>query len=466
MSTAWDAIVIGSGQAGPFLAARLAEAGMRVALIEREHLGGTCVNDGCMPTKTLVASARAAHVARNAAVYGVQVPGGVSVDMKAVRARKDRIIEQSIANLTAWLGGIANLQLIRGHARFVGPHAVEAGGQLLEAPRIFINVGGRAQLPDWEGIGSVPVLTNTSILQLDTLPEHLMVVGGSYIGLEFAQMYRRFGSRVTVFEYADRLIGREDPEVSDEVRAILEREGVNFQLLVREAVVAPAPSGTGIRVDLRSSGEARSFEGSHLLAAVGRRPNTDGLDLERAGISTDARGFIPVDDQLRTQVPGVWALGDVNGRGAFTHTSYNDFEIVAANLLDGQARRLGDRIPAWALFIDPPLGRIGMSEAEVRASGRPALVGVLPMTRVGRARERGETQGFMKVLVDARTEHVLGASLLCIEGDEIVHSLLGLMAGGVSYRTMQRTVHIHPTVTELLPTLFGTLQPLRPAAVG
>ena len=466
MSTAWDAIVIGSGQAGPFLAVRLAGAGMRVALIEREHLGGTCVNDGCMPTKTLVASARAAHVARTAAAYGVQVAGGISVDMKAVRARKDRIVGQSIANLTSWLGGIANLQLIRAHARFVGPHAVEADGQVLEAPRIFINVGGRAQLPDWEGIDSIPVLTNTSILQLDTLPGHLMVVGGSYIGLEFAQIYRRFGSRVTVFDSADRLIGREDPEVSDEVRAILEREGVQFHLSVRDARVSPAPDGAGIRVGLRSPGAARTFEGTHLLAAVGRRPNTDDLGLERAGIATDERGFIPVDDQLRTQVPGVWALGDVNGRGAFTHTSYNDFEIAAANLLDGEARRLGDRIPAWALFIDPPLGRIGMSEAEVRASGRPALVGVMPMSRVGRARERGETQGFMKVLVDAQTERVLGASLLCIEGDEIVHSLLGLMAGGTSYRTMQRTVHIHPTVTELLPTLFGTLKPLQLAAMA
>ena len=463
MTTAFDAIVIGSGQAGPFLAARMAAAGIKCALIEREHLGGTCVNDGCMPTKTLVASARAAHVARNAAAYGVSVAGGVSVDMKAVKARKDRIVHQSVQNLTNWLEGLPNLQLVKGHARFVGAHAVEVSGQVLEAPRIFINVGGRAQMPDWEGIARVSVLTNTSILELDSLPEHLLVVGGSYVGLEFAQMYRRFGSRVTVFEYADRLIGHEDPEVSDEVRAILEREGVQFHLSVRDARVSSAAAGGRIRVSLQASGKTLTVEGSHLLAAVGRRANTDDLALERAGIAADARGFIPVDDQLRTQVPGVWALGDVNGRGAFTHTSYNDFEIVAANLLDGDARRVSDRIPAYALFIDPPLGRIGMSEAEIRATGRPALVGVMPMLRVGRARERGETQGFMKVLVDAQTERVLGASLLCIEADEIVHCLLGLMYSGASYRTMQRAVHIHPTVTELIPTLLGSLKPLEAA---
>jgi len=402
-----------------------------------------------------------AHVARNAASYGVNVHGGVSVDMKAVKARKDRIVRESIDNLGRWLGGIENLQLIRGHGRFVGPHAVDVSGQVLEAPRIFINVGGRALLPDWPGIDTVPVLTNTSLLELDTLPEHLMVVGGGYIGLEFAQMYRRFGSRVTVLESADRLLGREDPQVSDGVRAILEREGVEILLSVRDASVRPAPAG-GIRVDLAGAAGPRTFEGSHLLAAVGRLPNTDDLGLDRAGIATDARGFIPVDDQLRTSVSGVWALGDINGRGAFTHTSYNDFEIVAANLFDDDPRRLSDRIPAYALFIDPPLGRIGMTQAEVRATGRPALIGVMPMTRVGRARERGETQGFMSVLVDAQTEKVLGASLLCVEGDEIAHCLLALMYSGASFRTMQRAVHIHPTVSELIPTLLGALEPLAP----
>jgi pyruvate/2-oxoglutarate dehydrogenase complex dihydrolipoamide dehydrogenase (E3) component len=463
MPSAFDAIVIGSGQAGPFLGSRLAQAGMRVALIEREHLGGTCVNDGCMPTKTLVASARAAHVARNATRYGVNLAGPVSVDMKAVKARKDRVVSESIGNLTTWLEGLANLTLIRGHARFVGSHTVEVAGQVLDAPRIFINVGARAQLPDWAGIETIPVLDNTSMMGLDVLPEHLLIAGGSYIGLEFAQMYRRFGSRVTVLEYADRLIPREDADVSSEVQAILEQEGVQVHLSVRGARVAVGSDGTGVRIDMQAAGELHRLEGSHLLTAVGRRPNTDDLGLDRAGVVTDAHGFIAVDSQLRTNVPGVWALGDANGRGAFTHTSYNDHEIVAANLLDGDPRRIEDRIAAYALFIDPPLARIGMTEAEVRASGRPALVGFMPMTRVGRARERDETQGFMKVLVDARTERILGATLLCIEGDEIAHSLLDVMYSDASYRVIQRAVHIHPTVSELIPTLLGALRPLEEA---
>jgi pyruvate/2-oxoglutarate dehydrogenase complex dihydrolipoamide dehydrogenase (E3) component len=456
----FDAIVIGSGQAGPFLAERLTGAGMRVALIEREHLGGTCVNDGCIPTKALVASARAAHVARHATDWGVTLGGPVGVDMKAVQARKDRIVGQSVEGLSKWLAAMPGLTLHWGHARFVAPHAVQVGDEVLEAPRIFINVGGRAVLPDWPGIDTVPVLTNTSMMALDSLPEHLLVVGGSYIGLEFAQMVRRFGARVTVLEYADRPIAREDPEVSHEVQAILEREGVDFHLAVRHARVTAGAGDSGMRIEFNAGGSLRQVEGSHLLAAVGRRPNTDDLGLDHAGIATDARGFITVDDQLRTNVPGAWALGDANGRGAFTHTSYNDHEIVAANLLDGASRRVSDRIPAYALFTDPPLGRIGMSEAEVRASGRPALVGTMPMTRVGRARERGETQGFMKVIVDAQTGRILGASLLCIEGDEIVHCLLDAMYAGASYRTIQRAVHIHPTVSELIPTLLGDLRPL------
>ena len=462
MSTTHDAIIIGSGQAGPFLAVRLAQAGRRVALIEREHIGGTCVNDGCTPTKTLVASARVAHVARHAADHGVVVGGPVGVDMRAVMARKNRVVTQSVEGLTTWLQGTAGLELVQGHARFVGPQAVEVAGRVLTAPQVFVNVGGRPVLPDWPGLDRVPVLTNTSMMTLDVLPEHLVIVGGSYIGLEFAQMYRRFGARVTVLEHGDRLIAREDPEVSREVQAILEREGLTFRFEVRDARVASEGEGerAGVRLSCTADGVAHEVVGSHLLVAVGRRPNTDDLGLAAAGIATDARGFITVDDELRTSVPGVWALGDVNGRGAFTHTAYNDHEIVAANLLDGGRRRISDRIATYALFIDPPLGRVGMTETEVRASGRPALVGVMPMTRVGRARERGETQGFMKVLVDAETERILGAALLGIEGDEVVHSLLDAMAGGLSYRVIQRAVHIHPTVSELIPTLLGQLVPL------
>jgi pyruvate/2-oxoglutarate dehydrogenase complex dihydrolipoamide dehydrogenase (E3) component len=460
MPTHCDAIIIGSGQAGPFLAARLAQSGLQTVLIEREHLGGTCVNDGCIPTKTLVASARVAHMARRAGDYGVAIAGAINVDMKAVKARKDRVVGQSIDSLTQWLSGIAGLRLVRGQARFNSAREVSAAGEDFSAPRIFINVGGRALLPDWMGIDSVPVLTNTSMMALDTLPDHLIVAGASYIGLEFAQMYRRFGSKVTVLEYADRPVTREDPEVSRTVLEILQREGIEFHFGVRRAKVAPVAGARGVHVAINSGCVAHELDGSHLLAAVGRRPNTDDLGLDRAGISTDAHGFIDVDDELRTNVPGIWALGDVNGRGAFTHTSYNDHEIVAANLLDGGSRRVSDRIPAYGLFIDPPLGRAGMTEAEVRASGRPALVAAMPMTRVGRAKERGETQGFMKVLVDAQTERVLGASLLCIEADEIVHSLLDAMYAGTSYRVIQRAVHIHPTVSELIPTLLSQLQPL------
>jgi len=455
----FDAIVIGSGQAGPFLAAKLCAAGMKTALVEREHLGGTCVNDGCIPTKTLVASARTAHVARRAADYGVMIDGPVRVDMKAVKARKDAIVAQSVASLSSWLGGMENLTLLWGHARFVGPHRVQVGDDVLEAPKIFINTGGRALLPDWPGIDEVPVLTNTSMMALDVVPEHLLVIGGSYIGLEFAQMHRRFGARVTVLEHGGRLVSREDPEVSAEIRAILEREGIEVLTMARDFTLARAADG-GIRLGITQDGRPRELDGSHLLVAVGRKPNTDDLGLEQAGVACDARGFIEVDDQLRTSVPGVWAMGDCNGRGAFTHTSYNDHEIVAANLLDDDPRRVSDRIPAYALFIDPPLGRVGLTEAEVRASGREALVGTMPMTRVGRAKERGETQGFMKVLVDAQTERILGASLLCIDGDEIVHSLLDLMAANAPYTVIARAVHIHPTVSELIPTLLQQLEPL------
>lgn len=454
MTRSFDNIVIGSGQAGPFLAERLTKAGQTVALIEREHLGGTCVNDGCIPTKTLVASARVAHLARRARDYGVVLESPVRVDMAAVKARKDAVVQASIDGLTSWLEGMDRLTLIRGEARFEGPHEVSVGGEILTAPRLFINTGGRPVVPDWPGLAEVPYLTNTTMMGLDVLPEHLVVVGGSYIGLEFAQMYRRFGSAVTVLEHGERLIAREDPEVSQAVQAMLEAEGIAVRTGVRD--IAVQPDGAGVKL----TAQGLAVTGSHLLLAIGRLPNSERLNLAAAGIETDKRGYIVVDDQLRTNVEGVWALGDINGRGAFTHTSYNDFEIVAANLLDGDPRRVSDRIPCYALFTDPPLGRVGMTEAEVRATGKPALVGVMPMTRIGRARERGETTGFMKVLADAETKRILGAALLCIEGDEIVHSLLDVMAADAPYTVIQRAMHIHPTVSELIPTLLGQLRPL------
>ncbi|HVN01017.1 MAG TPA: FAD-containing oxidoreductase [Caulobacteraceae bacterium] len=458
MSESFDAIVIGAGQAGPPLAVRMGQAGQRVCLIEREHLGGTCVNDGCIPTKTLVASARVAHVARRAADYGVDVGGAVSVDMARVRARKDAVVQASIDSLTRWIGDAPNVTFVKGEARFVGAHEVEAAGRRVSAPRIFINTGGRATVPDWPGLDDVPYLTNTSMMALDRLPEHLIVAGGSYIGLEFAQMYRRFGARVTVVEYADRLIAREDPEVSAAVTDILASEGIGIRLGVRD--IAVAKTSAGVRLTATSGGAALDVEGSDLLLAVGRRPNVETLNLEAAGVRLDSRGYIEVDDALATTAPGVWALGDVNGHGAFTHTSWNDYEILAANLLGGESRRVSDRITAYALFTDPPLARVGLTETEARASGRPLLKAVMPMTRVGRARERGETQGFMKVLVDAETRLILGAALLCIEGDEIIHSLLDVMAARAPYTVIERTMHIHPTVSELIPTLLAGLRPL------
>ncbi|MGG5819670.1 FAD-containing oxidoreductase [Falsiroseomonas sp. HW251] len=456
MVESYDAVVIGSGQAGPSLAVRLAQHGLRTALIEREHLGGTCVNDGCTPTKTLVASARVAHMARRAADYGVRIGGEVGVDMAAVKARKDRVVQASLDGLRAWLSGTQNLDLVAGTARFTGPRTISVGARALTASRIFINTGGRPLVPDWPGLSEVPYLTNVSMMDVDRVPKHMIVVGGSYIGLEFAQMFRRFGSEVTILEHADRLIAREDPDVSATIREILESEGIAVRCGIRDPTVAPHASG--VRVDATIANQPLSVVGSDLLLAVGRRPNVEDLDLEAAGVKLDARGFIAVDDELRTSAEGIWALGDANGKGAFTHTSYNDYEIVAANLLDGDSRRVSARITAYALFTDPPLGRAGMTEAEVRATGKPALKGHIPMTRVARARERGETQGFMKVLVDGETKLILGAALLCIEADEIVHSLLDVMSARAPYTAIERTMHIHPTVSELIPTMLGELR--------
>ena len=457
MVTSHDAIVIGAGQAGPSLAVRFAQAGLKTALIERRGLGGTCVNDGCTPTKALVASARAAHMARRAADFGV-FAGQVRVDMAAVRARKDAIVQASVESLERWIGGTRDLTLIRGSGRFTGPDEVTVGTEILRAGKIVINTGGRPTIPDWPGLNGTSYLTSTSILDLDVVPEHLIVVGGSYIGLEFAQIYRRFGAQVTVLEAADRLIAREDLEVSAALRELLVGEGVAVHTGLKG--LSTAKTAHGVRVTADFGGRVRLLAGSHLLVAVGRRPNTEDLNLPAARVARDARGFIEVDDRLRTSAPGIWALGDVNGRGAFTSTSFNDYEILAANLLDGEDHRVTDRIPAYGLFTDPPLGRVGMTEQEVRASGRPALKAFMPMTRVGRARERGETFGFMQVLADARTKQILGAAFLGTEGDEAVQVLLASMAAGAPYTTLQRLTPIHPTVSELIPTLLNELRPL------
>ena len=458
MATTYDAIIIGTGQAGPSLAVQLASTGMKVAIIERKRFGGTCVNTGCIPTKTLVASARAAHVARHAAEYGLVISGSIAVDMKIVKERKDAVVRLSNEGLEKWLKNTENLTVYEGHARFEDVHRVRVGDELLEADKIFINVGGRASTPPLRGLDQGSYLNNSTMMDVNFLPEHLIVIGGSYVGLEFAQMYRRFGSEVTIVEMGPRLIRREDEDISEAIKQILENEGINIRLGAE--CIALEKRGDKVAVNVDCVSGDKTVIGSHALLAVGRVPNTADLNLEKAGIELDERGYIRVDDQLRTNVPSIYALGDCNGRGAFTHTSYNDYEILAANLLDGDQRRVSDRITAYALYIDPPLGRAGMTETEVRKSGRKALIAKRPMARVGRAVEKGETQGFMKILVDAGTKEILGAALLGIECDEVIHSILDVMYAKAPYTVIQRAMHIHPTVTELIPTMLGELKPL------
>jgi pyruvate/2-oxoglutarate dehydrogenase complex dihydrolipoamide dehydrogenase (E3) component len=455
--TRFDAIIIGAGQAGPSLAGRLIDAGMTVALVERKLFGGTCVNTGCMPTKTLVASAYAAHLARRAADYGVVLDGDVRIDMPKVRARAAAVIANARAGVENWLRGMNHCTVLQGHARFEAADTVQVGGERLAAPRIFVNAGGRAFIPDMPGIHDVPYLTNTTMLALDRVPRHLVVVGGSYVGLEFAQMFRRFGAAVTVVEKAPRLLTREDDDVSDSIRTILEAEGIRVRTSAECISLAPHQDGVAVSVNCES-GPPEAL-GSDVLLAVGRRPNTDDLGLDRAGVAVDERGYITVDDSLATNVPGIWALGDCNGRGAFTHTAYNDFEIVAANLLDGENRKVSARIAAYALYTDPPLGRVGMTEAQARKTGRPLLKSVRPMTRVGRAVEKGETQGFMKVIADAETRKILGAAILGTGGDEAIHGVLDIMNADVTLDVLRWAVPIHPTVSELIPTLLLDLKP-------
>jgi pyruvate/2-oxoglutarate dehydrogenase complex dihydrolipoamide dehydrogenase (E3) component len=458
MKEPYDDIVVGTGQAGPPLAVRMAGAGRRVAIIERDRFGGTCVNTGCIPTKTLVASAYAARMARRASEFGVQLGASVTVDMKRVKARKDEISGKSRTGVEAWLRGTKNCTVYQGHARFESPTEVRVGDHLLTANRIFINVGGRATIPPLPGVSETPYLTNSTLLDLDTLPRHLVIVGGGYVGLEFGQIFRRFGSEVTIIEKASRLIAHEDEDVSSAVREILEREGIQVRL--NATCISLSRGKTGIAARVECAAGAPEVDGSHLLLAMGRTLNTDDLGLEKAGVLRDSRGHITVDDELRTNIPGIWALGDCNGRGGFTHTSYNDFEIVAANLLDGGTRRVTDRLTAYNLYVDPPLGRAGMNELQARQSGRLVLMAKRPMTRVGRAVEKGETQGFMKVLVDGDSKEILGAAILGTGGDEVIHCILDLMYARAPYTVLQRAVHIHPTVSELIPTMLGDLQPL------
>src|SRR5271166_5804997 len=455
----YDAIIIGTGQSGPALARRLVAAGRKVAIMERKLFGGTCVNTGCTPTKTLVASASVAHVARRAGDYGVRIEGAVNVDMKAVKARKDAVVAVFRNGVERSLKSLQGCTVYEGHGRFIAEKKVAVNGSELAADQIFINVGARAAIPPISSLDQVPYLTNSSMMDIDFLPSHLIILGGSYVGLEFGQVYRRFGSEVTVIEFGPRLISREDQDVSRAVAGFLKEEGIDVRL--DSKMIGVEKQGNSIVAKVESSGKVSQIAGTHLLVATGRRPNTDDLGLDKAGIATDARGYIHVDDQLRTNISGIWAMGDCNGRGAFTHTSWNDFEIVAANLLDNDPRRVSDRITAYALYTDPPLGRAGMTEAEVRKTGKPALIATMAMEDVSRAYEKGETKGFMKILVDRDNKQILGASLLGLAGDEVIHCILDVMYAKAPYTVMQRAMHIHPTVSEFIPTMLGDLKPLQ-----
>jgi pyruvate/2-oxoglutarate dehydrogenase complex dihydrolipoamide dehydrogenase (E3) component len=452
----FDALVIGTGQAGPALAAALAAAGRKVAVIERGAFGGTCVNNGCTPTKAMVASAHAAHMARRGGDYGVEIACDVRVDMRKVRARKDAIVASSAQGVEKWMRSTENITVFQGHARFTAPKAIDVNGESLSGDLVFIDVGGRASRPSPGQAKGAPYLTSETVMDLDSVPDHLVVVGGSYIGLEFGQMFRRFGSRVTVVEMGPRLIGREDEDVSRAMRGILEGEGI----VVRTGAecIGFAPRGDRIAAAVDCAEGAPEVDASHVLWAAGRVPNTGDLGLDAAGIRTDKRGYIEVGDDLQTNVAGVYALGDCNGRGAFTHTAWNDYEIVRDNLLHGAARKVSDRIPIYALYTDPPLGRIGMSVAEARKSGAEVLVATYPMAKVARAVERGETQGFMKAVVDAKTRRLLGAAILGASGDEVVQTLVDAMYGRMTVDQVMHGVRIHPTVAELIPTLLENLR--------
>jgi pyruvate/2-oxoglutarate dehydrogenase complex dihydrolipoamide dehydrogenase (E3) component len=457
MKQTYDAIVVGAGQAGPSLAVKLAGAGSKVALVERKLFGGTCVNTGCTPTKAMVASAHAAHLARRGRDFGVEA-GAVTVDMRAVKARKDQIVLKSRSGVEKWLRGTENCTVLNGTAAFESSHVMRVGDDLIEAPRIFLNVGARPLVPKMPGVDSVPFLTSSTILDLETVPSHLVVVGGGYVGLEFAQMFRRFGAEVTVVDKNPRLAAHEDGDASGVIHDIFAAEGI--QVRTNANCIHLERDDAGAAVGLECNEGAPRIPGSHVLVAVGRVPNTGDLNLSAAGVAMDHGGFIHVNDQLQTNVPGIFAIGDCNGRGAFTHTSYNDYEIVADNLLQGASRRVSDRIPAHALYIDPPLAHVGLNEAEVRKTGKPALIGMRPMTRVSRAIEKGETFGFMKIFVDQESQHILGATIFGTGGDEAIHCILTAMYARQPVSLLAHSVHIHPTVAELIPTICCELKPL------
>jgi pyruvate/2-oxoglutarate dehydrogenase complex dihydrolipoamide dehydrogenase (E3) component len=447
----YDAIVIGSGQAGVPLSEKLADRGWTVALVEKGDLGGTCINTGCTPTKTMVASAQVAHYARNADRWGVRA-GAVSVDLPKVVARKDRVVGQSRAGLNRKIEERKTLHLYRGNARFIGPHAVSVGEERFESERIFINTGMRPVIPPLEGLGHIDFLDNASIMRLTAVPEHLLVLGGGYIGMEIGQMFRRFGSRVTVVERGQQILAHEDADVAEALQQALEGEGIRFLLGATTTRVEKEQGGVAVSVAVKETTE--TVHGSHLLVATGRRPNTDDLGLHEAGVQTDQRGFIRVNNRLETSVPGVWALGDVKGGPAFTHISFNDYQIVYANLVDGKDLTTDNRPVPYAVFTDPQLGRVGLTEKEARAQGRRLKIGKIPMAWVARAVERDETAGLMKLVVDAETDRILGAAILSSEGGEVVQILQAVMLAGAPYTLLKGAIYIHPTLAEGFWTLM------------
>jgi pyruvate/2-oxoglutarate dehydrogenase complex dihydrolipoamide dehydrogenase (E3) component len=453
----YDAIVIGSGQAGNPLSQKLADQGWTVALAEQEHLGGTCINTGCTPTKTMVACAQVAHYARNAGRWGVRT-GQVSVNLAEIVARKDQVVGQWRSGLERKVQDRPNLHLYRGHARFIGPHRLRVGDQELESERIFINTGTRPNVPRLEGLDGIDYLTNASIMQLSEVPEHLLVLGGGYIGLEFGQMFRRFGSRVTVIQQNERILPREDPDVTQELQKALEAEGIRFVLNARTTRVEK--QGDQVVLRLEGGGGSETLRGARLLVATGRRPNTDDLGLETIGLGLTAQGFIPVNPRLETDVPGVWALGDVKGGPAFTHISYNDYQIVYGNLIEGKRLSTENRLVPYAVFTDPQLGRVGMTESEARTTGRRLKIGKIPMSWVARAIERGETAGLMKLVVDAETDRILGAAVLATEGGELVQTLGAVMLAGAPYTLLKGAVYIHPTLAEGFWSLMEEVKPV------
>lgn len=452
----FDAIIIGTGQAGPSLAASLAKNGYKTAIIEKGHLGGTCVNVGCTPTKAYVASARRAFAARNSEDHGVILQGDLKIDLKRIKQRKDKLVQDSRSGLEKMFADAENLTLIRGKAAFVDEYTVDVNNEKYTADKFYINVGGRPRIP--EDFKAIDYLTNESILELEEIPEHLVIIGGGYIGLEFGQMFRRFGSKVTIMEKGNQLLQREDDDIAEEIATILKDSGIEVKL--DSDCLSAEKADTGISVKYNCHNRIEKIKASHVLIATGRIPNTDDLGLENTEVKLDERGFIKVNNELQTSVDNIWALGDCNGEGAFTHTAYNDFQIVNSHLFEERKRSLSDRFTCYAAFIDPPLARVGLNENDIKKQGLKARIATRLMSKIARAKEKGETAGKLKIFIENDTNKILGATFLGAGADEYIHTMIDQMYSGASYEVIRDAIHIHPTVSELLPTMLENLKDL------